>query len=524
MSRPIDSDFPSRIDDALAAMREALGADNVFEAAAVAEKYIDPYHVMEHSDFAPGGAVTPGCVEDVQAVVRIANEFGVPISPISTGKNNAYGGAAPRLAGAIIVDLKRMNQIIEVDEDLAFALVEPGVSYMALDDHLRAGDSRLLVDTADLGWGSVVGNALEHGVGFTPYGDHFGHVCGMEVVLANGEVVRTGMGGVEGTNTWQSFKYGYGPYLDGLFTQSNFGIVTKMGIWLMPKPESFTVFMVAVPEEQDLPALVDTVRDLKQTGIIKNQCTVRHVLFDAATMFTKEDLYGQDGRLDVDAIQNVKAKLRLGHWNLFAGLYGSAEQNAKDLETVRNAVSHIEGAQIYLVEDRPGPDGAVLRSRHKVMSGQPNLNELKLLDWVPNGGHIDVAPILPMQGKDAWRQYTSMNERCKEYGHNYFSSFIFGTREIRHIATFIFDTEDAAERSNVLAMCRQLLADSRADGYGAYRSHLALMDEVGESYSWNDGAQMKLYEALKDAIDPNGILAPGKQGIWPAALRKVSVK
>ena len=58
--------------------------------------------------------------------------------------------------------------------------------------------------------------------------------CGMEVVLANGDVLRTGMGGVKGDKAWQVFKWGYGPTLDGMFTQSNYGICTKMGFWLMP--------------------------------------------------------------------------------------------------------------------------------------------------------------------------------------------------------------------------------------------------------------------------------------------------
>jgi hypothetical protein len=78
------------------------------------------------------------------------------------------------------------------------------------------------------GGGSVIGNTVDRGVGYTPYGDHFGMHCGFEIVLANGEVMRTGMGAMPGSNTWQLFPYGFGPYADGLFTQSNFGIVTKM--------------------------------------------------------------------------------------------------------------------------------------------------------------------------------------------------------------------------------------------------------------------------------------------------------
>lgn len=51
--------------------------------------------------------------------------------------------------------------------------------------------------------------------------------CGMEVVLPTGEIVRTGMGALPDNNTWQLFPYGFGPYHDGIFTQSNFGIVVS---------------------------------------------------------------------------------------------------------------------------------------------------------------------------------------------------------------------------------------------------------------------------------------------------------
>jgi hypothetical protein len=78
------------------------------------------------------------------------------------------------------------------------------------------------------GGGSIIGNTLDRGVGYTPYGDHFGMHCGLEIVLANGEVMRTGMGALPGSNTWQLFPYGFGPFADGLFTQSNYGIITKM--------------------------------------------------------------------------------------------------------------------------------------------------------------------------------------------------------------------------------------------------------------------------------------------------------
>lgn len=61
--------------------------------------------------------------------------------------------------------------------------------------------------------------------------------------------------------------------------------------------------------------------------------------------------------------------------------------------------------------------------------------------------------------------------------------------------------------------------ESAEAGYGEYRTHISFMDQVAKTYSYNDHALWKLHERLKDAIDPNGILAPGKQGVWPRRYR-----
>ncbi len=133
-----------------------------------------------------------------------------------------------------------MNRVLEVSEQNAFALVEPGVSYFDLYRHIREKRLKLWIDCPEPGWGSPVGNALDRGAGSTPlpYRDHFSAHRGMEVVLANGEVVRTGMGAFPTAQTWQQFKYGVGPFMDGIFSQSNFGVVAKMGFCLFPEPEA----------------------------------------------------------------------------------------------------------------------------------------------------------------------------------------------------------------------------------------------------------------------------------------------
>lgn len=102
-----------------------------------------------------------------------------------------YGGASPRVAGSLVVHLgRKMNKVLRVDPDTASCFLEPGVTYFDLYEHLKAvglGET-LMIDVPDLGGGSVIGNALDRGVGYTPYGDHYASHCGMEIVMPTGEV------------------------------------------------------------------------------------------------------------------------------------------------------------------------------------------------------------------------------------------------------------------------------------------------------------------------------------------------
>ena len=116
----------------------------------------------------------------------------------------------------------------------------------------------------------MLGNSLDKGAGYTPYFDHFGFSCGIEAVLGNGEVLRTGDGALDhdGLVNWHTSKYSFGPVLDGLFTQSNYGIVTRMGVWLQPRPPAISAFHFAFPEDDDLEEIVDLCRPLKLSNFV----------------------------------------------------------------------------------------------------------------------------------------------------------------------------------------------------------------------------------------------------------------
>ncbi|CAK7225153.1 hypothetical protein SCUCBS95973_005764 [Sporothrix curviconia] len=517
---------------AMADLRTLLGAEHVevVDQALRDGWYMehpnthDMMTILDDEEFVASAVVYPGSTEDVQTVVRWANRHLVPIFPISMGRNLGYGGAAPRVRGSVVVDLgRRMRQILDISAEDFTCLVEPGVSFYALHEAIQArglGDA-LWVDVPDLGGGSVIGNTVDRGVGYTPYGDHWATHAGLEVVLPTGEVVRTGMGALPGNNTWQAFPYGFGPFSDGIFSQSNFGIVTKMGMTLMPNPGGHESFLYTFQREEDLAQLIEIIRPLRIRNILENVAQLRHVTQSVAVRGQPRSAYYApvDGVVPDDLVHAEAAKTPTGDhtWAYYGTTYGPAEVRALKLAAVDAAFRRIPGCR--KIDTAAFPADEYFWSRDRIASGTPDLHELRWCQWVPNGSHIAFSPVSPIRGHDAAALYALAKRRHAEHGIDFFPAFCVGLREMHLIVEIVFDRTSAAKKAAALACLRDMVDDAAALGYGEYRTHLALMDQVAGTYSWNDGALMKMHEVLKDALDPNGILAPGRCGIWPRRYR-----
>ncbi|QCP49949.1 FAD-binding oxidoreductase [Trinickia violacea] len=507
-------------DKVLAELASVVSRPNLIASGDDLAAYADPFLPGPENPqaFAASAAVLPASVDEIREILRIANAYRLPLWTVSTGRNFAYGGAAPRLAGSVVLDLKRMNRILEVDETLAFALVEPGVTYFDLYAYLREHGLRLWVDAPAAGWGSIVGNTLERGFGYTPYGDHAAMQCGMEVVLANGDVLRTGMGGIDPGTSWQVYRPGFGPSYDAMFMQSNFGIVTKLGIWLMPQPSAYLLGEIQCRDEADLEAIVETLRPLRLDETIRHHAVIEGGIRRAASVSPRSQWYDGAGAMPESAVAAMLDKLGVGRWNLHFALYGAPELLDVRYAMVQRAFARIRGARItaakYAGDAEPG--GGANRN----LAGIPSMSAFRMLDWRGGAGaHVDFSPICPFTGRDAMRQYTLAKARMAEYGFDYYGGFTAGERHLHHIAAVIFDRNDARQTDAAGDALRSLMSDAHAAGYGEYRAHLAYMDFAAAQYGFNGGALLRLSETIKDALDPEGILSPGKQGIWPRAWR-----
>ncbi|KAJ4537463.1 hypothetical protein HRR83_002688 [Exophiala dermatitidis] len=480
---------------------------------------------LDQDDYFVNSAIcAPGNVQQVQAIMRWANKWLIPIYAISMGRNFGYGGASGRVKGSVLVDMgRRMNSVIELNENSAFCLLEPGVTYYKLYDEIQKSGKKLWVDVPDLGGGSVIGNALDRGVGYTPYGDHFGMHCGMEVVLPNGDVVRTGMGALPdpnnshgSANTWQLFPYGFGPYSDGVFTQSNYGIVTKMGFWLMPDPGGHQTFQITFPREEDLYDIVEIMRPLKIKNIIPNVPHLRHIVQEASIYGDRKTYWQGQGPIPHDKIEELIVPkfswVGSFRWILYICVYGPEPIRKANIEVISQEFSKIPGARVMFPEETP--EYSYLRSRVKIYSGTPDLRELDWVLWLPNGSHTAFSPISPLTGEDAMKQYEFTKRLHQKWGFDYFPTFCPGPREMHHIVMIIYDRGDPDSKRRARLMMEELVVEGAKIGMGEYRTHLALQNQVMATYNWNNGALLKFNNLLKDALDPNGVVAPGKSGIW----------
>jgi 4-cresol dehydrogenase (hydroxylating) len=497
-------------DRAIERFRGAVGGDWVFTSEDDVALYRDAYSPYwgEPEERVAAAAVAPANTEEVQAVMRAANELRVPIYPISTGRNLAYGGSAPVYSGSVVLDLKRMNRVLEVDEKRAYALVEPGVSYFDLYNRIQELNADLWIDPPDPGWGSVVGNALDGGGGWTasPFRDHFGSHCGMEIVTAEGDVVRTGMGAVPGAKTWQENKWGYGPWIDGLFRQGNMGVVTKMGFYLMPRPEALIAGRVTVPKADDIVPLMDVF------NLLENQ----HVLNGSTQLGTAGGPEGPAGG---------------GGWSLQAPIYGPAAVIRAQLEYAREKFLAIPGATFTAADlvMTPKPGEAPPAGARLVSLGIPNLSTFGLISrsqFNPNpaGGHVDFSPILSRQGEELLRFRRFYQEHLDEVmgGQNLgVQGPVFMTNwERTMVGLFMFPISKNLEENRVVRGAFERLVHLMAEeGWAEYRAPAVFQDAVSDTYGWNNNALRRFRERIKDAVDPNGILSAGRYGVWPKHLR-----
>ncbi|MCC6485975.1 MAG: FAD-binding oxidoreductase [Candidatus Hydrogenedentes bacterium] len=523
---------------AIDAWRRILRADQVDDSEPTLSRYS---RSSQPQGTRPCCVLYPTCTSDVQEIIRIAWDYEVVVYPISRGKNWGYGDACAPTDGAAILDLSRMNRIVEVNTELAYAVIEPGVTQGQLYDYLQEHETGLWMDCTGAGLdASLVGNTLDRGFGHTRYGDHFLTSCGMEAVLADGRVLRTGFGHYPNAKASNVYPYGVGPYLDGLFCQSNYGIVTQLGLWLMPKPEAFCFFYVTVDHDEDIAIMVDALRPLRMAGILPAALHIGNDLriFSSRGTYPWKETGGATPLPESERVR-LRKMLGIGAWTVGSALTGTHAHVRASCAAVRQAVRGL--GKLTFVSDRkmdlirwavprlnrlglakrPGELLESLETLFATLKGKPTNQALRGTHWrlrrAPaedsddpldvGGGLMWVSPVLPMTGRDALRVMRIIEPVFARYRFEPLATFtMINERAMIAILNVAFDKADA-EESGAAVHCYHDLVDAlMAEGYVLYRSGLSGLSKLADEGDpfWQVASE------IKRTLDPKDIISRGR--------------
>jgi 4-cresol dehydrogenase (hydroxylating) flavoprotein subunit len=490
----------------------------------------------------------PGSREEVQTCVRIANRHGVSLYAISSGKNWGYGSRVPTADGTALLDLGRLNRIVAYSEEHAYVTIEAGVTQRQLFAYLAERGSRLMMDCTGASPDcAVVGNTVERGFGHTPYGDHFAHICNLEVVLADGSFIETGYGSFRNIAATPTYRWGVGPILDGLFSQSNLGIVTRLTMFLMPQPEYFQAFFFSCTEASQLPRVIDALRPLRLDGTIRSACHIGndYKVISGIQQFPWERTGGATP-LTPDHMAGLRQELDFGVWNGSGGLYGTKGQVA---EARRRVKSVLKGrvSKLRFLDDRTlaladrfakpakwltGWDLSrtleLVRPVYGLMRGVPTDYPLRSVYWRKRSqapadmdpdrdrcGLLWCAPVAPISGEHASRMSEIASRIMLEDGFEPMISITLLTeRSLTCVISISYDRQVAGEDERALACFDRLVASFADSGYNFYRLGVQFMHSVHP-----DPAYTSLLSTLKRVLDPNSVLSPGRYDFAEAEMR-----
>lgn len=476
------------------------------------------------------------------AVMRIAHQYGVSVYPLSTGRNWGYGTSLPARDDCVIIDLSGLRKILHFDEELGVVTVEPGVTQGMLSSFLESGEHPFLVPVTGAGpQCSLLGNALERGYGITPHTDHWGAITDIEAVLADGSVYRTALREAGGEDLSRLFKWGIGPYSSGLFTQSGFGIVTRATIMLARRPESVKVCLFSLKDDALLEPAVERIRHILRTlpGIVGGiNLMNRHRVLAMSAPYPS-DRVGADGLIPPEVIEELGRQYQIYPWTGFATLYGPKRIVTGAQKEIKTALSGVASRLLFLSPQsaamlsrlftrlpgamgrRLGSTASTLAKSLELVNGIPNETALPLAYWrnpkqplnkfrdpARDGcGLIWYAPLVPMRPVSV-RSYANMVTRVTAaHGMEPLITFTsINDKLFDSTVPLLFDRSNQTQLAAAQFCYRELLGAGQASGFFPYRVGIDAMPALSDLQQDSRTFHLR----LKSALDPTGLIAPGR--------------
>jgi glycolate oxidase len=410
--------------------------------------------------------VLPKTTEEVQQVLLLANEKKIPVTPLGGGMS--LSALVVPTKGGIVLDMKRMDQIIEINETNRYALIEAGVSQGALKTYLEKHHPRLQHSTPEAPpTVTVVGNVLIQGHGhISPrYGINSDMINAMEVVLPTGEICKSGSASV--SPHW--FTRGPVPDLAGLFIGwfGTTGVVTKLSIKLYPKPRYREVLAFVT---DDVDVIPEAIFETSQVDLLEDFFLISQ---------EKPDWMNRVFFVIIVA----------GH---------SEEELVFKKDAYKKTFREIQGGKtVTFVEDLH----PALRDRFHAV---PPLAALAA-DFKKGGGFEYTGSIIPIEKvPEAWIKGI---EIARKYGMVFsYVHQVLGGHSIMFSYNYSFNRADEADAERT----RQALDESNKltldIGGMIWKGEVTAQRMTMEKMDPNTAGLIK---KIKSALDPNGIMNPG---------------
>ncbi len=487
----------------------------------------------------PSVALYPKTREQVGEILKIAAEYRIPVYPISRGRNWGLGSKLSTAKDCALIDLSGLNRILDYNEELSFLTVEPGVTFAAASQFLKdKGSKHFLSVIGGPPDASIIGNVLERGEGLGPLGERSISVCAIHALLADGTVIKTGFSDALNSKVHNLHRSGIGAAADGLFFQSNLGVVVQLTIWLQANPKSFQAFCVSCSNEKErFTAFVTSFRELHEQGIVK-PCSL--ALWNSYKFLASTESYPWQGG-DVVKPENLLSYLhprwsKTG-WFGFGALYGGSKAHARaDKKELKRALKG--KAQKILVVDSftawlaekfgkylKGVVGVdmvtTVRSLYSksLFLGNPSVLSLKSVYWRKKGplpenfdpdrdrcGVIWLCHAVPFRGEDILEAEKLVQEHAFEYGFEPNIALVNISERVLHLfVAIMFDRDISGEDERAIACHDRLFKALNSVGFTAYRLGIQSQHLYGEVIG-----ERIIVKKLREIIDPGQIISRGR--------------
>ncbi|TWT81133.1 4-cresol dehydrogenase [hydroxylating] flavoprotein subunit [Planctomycetes bacterium CA13] len=537
-------------------MNKNTSSDSVMQAAAAwrtvlgeSAVEIEPSALADHGRNAYGSPIRsvailrPQSESDVQRIVDIAGKYGVPLYPISTGRNWGYGAASPVTEGCAVVDLSQLHKIRVVDAELGIVSLQPGVTQGMLAEFVAQQQLDWMVPVHGGGpTCSILGNALERGYGLTPTTDHFAALTSLRAVLADGSMYESPFHAMGAETLGSAHRWGIGPYVEGLFSQGNFGIVTEATFTLQRRPEHVEAFFIRIRDEAQLGELVDqlptvlsalgaTVAGVNlmndrrvlsmsrrypvdQVGpgeIISDALCAKMTKNAGITAWTAAGVIHCPYRMRKSVRRELKRLLprslsRPIHMNRWRVHWAKAATRLMPIgqQSIMQQIDSIE-ALLDLADGIPQRVALPLAYwlRGDAITTKEDLNPAQ-----DNCGLIWYSPLVPMKSADV-HQYVAMVERvCAEHGIEPLITLTsLSERLFDSTVPILFRPEQPGATERAQACYEALWKQGEQIGCLPYRLGTLTMSRL---FNANLANHASLLQQLKRTFDPKNLISPGR--------------